>query len=138
MEQDNVRGILEYLKRIEERLEKIEERLSGNKKIVTPALINKNKSFVEFYLEHKSKNALDKTLTIMDFLEKVRGLNGITTKDISESFKEVREKAPLNISDKIQMLHKKGFIMPGETTGNLKGWIITQIGLTHMEGLKDE
>ncbi len=140
MAEDNLEETLKGIKRIEERLIKIENRLFGEEKIVIQVPMEpptlKEKSFMEFYLEHEATNATDKTLVIMDFLEKIRGKREVTTKDIAEAFKEVREKVPLNISDKIQMLHKKGFVMPGEMINNLKSWTITRIGLAHLEELK--
>lgn len=142
MEEDHNKEISECLKRIENRLAKIEDKLLGEEKVIIQATpedhVLKEKSFMEFYLEYKSKTATDKTLVVMDFLEKMRGKKEATTKDISEAFREVREKVPLNISDKIQMLHKKGFVMPGEIINGLRGWTITRKGLMYLEELKDE
>lgn len=142
MEKDYSQEILEGIKRIEERLSIIEDKIFVEEQniIQSPIKIDvsREKSFMEFYLEYNMKNATDKTLVIMYFLEKMRERQEATTKDISEGFKEIREKPPLNISDKIQMLHKKGFIMPGETINGLKSWTITRRGLIHLEELKNE
>ena len=142
MKQDNINKILEFIERTDQRLEKIEEKLFGEEKIIIEKKFDssksKEKSFVEFYLDHKPKNETDKTLVIMNFLERAREIENITSKDISQAFKEVREKPPVNVSDKIQMLHKRGLIMPGEIVNNMKGWMITRTGLEYLEKIKNE
>jgi hypothetical protein len=74
----------------------------------------------------------------MYFLESEKNMSSITTKDISKGFKEIREKTPANVSDKVQLLHKKGLIMPGDLINNLRGWMLTRTGLDYLEELKNE
>ena len=93
---------------------------------------------MEFFKGFNPEKEIDKTLVIMYFLESRRGIKNITTKDISEGFREVREKTPKNVADKIQLLHKKGLITPVGMVDNLKGWMITRSGLNYLEELKNE
>lgn len=139
---DNENNILEYLKKIDKRLEKVEEKLLDKNPSLLEETKNlpnqREKSLVECYKEYTSKNETDKTLVIMDCLEKIKSAENITSKDIFHTFKEVRERPPTNISDKIQMLNKRGLIMFGENVNKMKGWVITQTGLNYLEELKNE
>ena len=141
MEQDKISKILDLLRGMDERLEKVEAKLQEKevfKEKPSESSIPKDKSFVEFYLEHKPKNETDKTLIIINFLEMARGIKSVTSKDITQAFREVREKPPINVSDKIQMLHKRGLIMPGELVDTMKSWTLTRSGLNYLETLKNE
>ncbi len=142
MSTDKIDKILEYLEDLNKRISNIEDNLSRRKPeiLVEQELLKavKQESFIEFFKKFDLKSETDKTLVIMFFLESRRNIKHITTKDIAEGYKEVREKTPANVSDKVQLLHKKGLIMPGEIVNNLKGWIITRSGLEYLEKLRNE
>lgn len=133
--------IIQHLNNLDRRLSKVESSLSSEKpnNLLVEAIPHKvrEESFMEFLKKYSPEKETDKTLVIMYFLESKRNLLHITTKNISEGFKEVREKVPTNVADKIQMLHKKGLIMPGENVDKLKGWMITRSGLEYLEVLKN-
>ena len=142
MSEDKLNRIIEYLEDLTGRIAKIERSIS-NVKIETPKekeslTIQKEESFMEFFRNYSPQKDTDKTLVIMYFLESRRKMENITTKDISEGFKEIREKTPANVSDKVQLLHKKGLITPGDVINNLRGWMITRSGLAYLEKLKNE
>ena len=121
----------EELKRLledhEERIKKLESKrekdLSDN---IIPT--EKPKSLREFFKEYRSKNDTDKTLIIIKFYEAFKGDSAITVKEISQGFKEMREKLPQNISDKLQLLDKRGLAMPIEKKGRFKCWVLTNSG----------
>lgn len=141
MEEYKLDKIMKYLEDLNKRISNIESNLSARKpeilvEQVSPKAV-KNESFMEFFKKFNPKKETDKTLVIMYFLESGRNIVNITTKNIAEGYKEIREKGPANVADKIQMLHKKGLIMPGEMVDNLKGWVITRSGLDYLEGLKN-
>ena len=135
------------LKDIMNKLEKIESEISYLKGILSKEKAEmqntqtsqekmRKESLMEFFRKYNPKKDTDKSLVIMRFLEVNREMNNITSKSIIEGFREVREKPPQNVADKIQALHKKGFVMPGEIVENLKGWVITRSGLNYLEELK--
>jgi hypothetical protein len=139
--EEKIDMILKNLKELKEQVSHIEEILSTKKSepLLTGHSIDipKGESFMEFFNKFYLQNDTDKALVIMSFLESRKSIKNITTKNISEGFREVREKIPSNVADKIQMLHKKGYIMPGETVENLKGWLITRTGLEYLEELRN-
>ncbi len=130
----DLEDIKQRVSMIESNLPKREESFEKKEKDVLPM---KQESFMEFFIKYKPKKDTDKTLVIMHFLESRWDMENITIKEISEGFKEVREKKPLNISDKLQLLHKKGLIMPSNPTSRLKSWMITRTGLNYLEKLKN-
>ena len=141
MDEGKLDKIMHYLEELNKRVTHIEEDLSS-KEITAPqteAPMNSEieESFMEFFLKYNPEKETDKTLVIMHFLESRRHMQNITSKNISEGFKEIREKIPTNVADKIQMLHKKGLIMPSENVENLKGWLITRTGLEYLQNLKN-
>ena len=144
MSNNKLDNIITSLENLSKRISNIESNLSKRKpeilvgQVCSKAVKVKNESFMEFFKKFNPKKETDKTLIIMYFLESRRDIVNITTKDIAVGYKEIREKAPTNIPDKIQMLHKKGLVMPGEIIDKLKGWVITRSGLDYLEELKNE
>jgi|GEM_PF-2445725 len=134
--------IMKKLNELQSEISSIKNNLSSEKlemqNTPMPQAKLRTESFMEFFNKFNPKNEVDKTLVVMHFLELNRHKQNITTKDIAEGFKEVREKVPINVADKIQWLHKKGRVMPGEAVDNLKGWLITRSGLDYLKELKDE
>lgn len=126
------------IEEIERRLEKIEGKIENKTKIL-PQKSNKEKSLREFINEHKEKSDNDKTLLILYFLENFRKIKDITTIEISQGFKEIREKVPKNIADKFQKLAKKGYIMSSPCQDKKKGkntWTYTNSGEEYVLSLK--
>lgn len=133
--------ILQKLETLQSDVSSIKHFLSiGNSKSGRESIVTKSarpESFMEFFNKFDPKNEADKALVIMRFMELNEGKTNVTTKDITEGFKAVREKVPINVADKIQWLHKKGRVMPGESVDNLKGWLITRSGLDYLEELEN-
>ena len=141
MEQDKYDKIIEILTDLNTRMSKIEKTIIEKAEVsITkfPELEEtREESFIEFFIKYKPSKETDKTLVIMYFLESRRNISNLTIKEISQGFREVREKQPVNISDKTQMLHKRGRIMPGNRIGRVQSWIITNKGLQYLKDLKD-
>ncbi len=94
----------------------------------------KEESSREFFLRFNPKNDTEKTLVAIKFLEK-KGLQTITIKEISDTFKEMRESLPKNISDKIQLLDKRGFVKLSGQEGKRKCWIVSNTGENYLVGM---
>jgi len=89
----------------------------------------------EFLLNYNAKNDVERTLFAIAYLEK-KGVEEIFIDGIKKTLIEMREKSNFNISDKIQQLDKKGFLLPNGQKGKKKLWLITNKGLKFLEGLK--
>ncbi len=142
MDEITLKNIMDKLEELQSEITSIKGLLPTEKMKVlgtheSPEVI-REESFMEFFRKYNPKKDTDKTLVIMKTLESIRGLDNITSKNITESFREVREKIPKNVADKIQLLHKKGFVMPGEIVDKMKGWIITRSGLDYLGKMKNE
>ena len=131
--------LLKQLEELNNRVLAIEQKLSTQKTTedLVPTAEIREESFREFFIKYGPQKETDKTLVIIYYLESQKKLTHITTKEISDAFKEVRESLPQNISDKMQMLHKRGFIAPADGMGRLRGWMITRSGTAHLEKLRD-
>jgi len=137
---EELKQIMKMLEDISKRVTVIEDSMpkQSENKDTHKEIVIKVESFREFYLRHgPPKKETDKTLVIFHFLESKKDLDNITTKEIAQGFKEVREVIPKNISDKMQMLHKNGFVSPQDSAGRTKNWEITKSGLNHLEELKN-
>jgi len=141
MKEEKFDKIMQYLEKLDKRISMIEENLPKHKAVLDKSNNSisqeREESFREFFIKYNPQKETDKTLVIIYFLELRRKMEHITTKEITLGFKEVREMLPKNISDKMQMLHKRGFIAPKDGMGRLKSWTITRSGLEHLEKLKD-
>lgn len=143
MSDEKLNKIMNYLEDLNKRISNIEKSLLSPKIKIQETQESKNipkkESFREFYLKYGVlKKETDKTLVIIYFLESRGNISNITIKEISQGFKDVREPHPKNISDKMQMLHRSGFIDSNEGPGRLKTWEITGSGLKHLEEIKNE
>ena len=92
MSEDKMDRIIEYLEDLSKRIANIEqnmpdvkiERLKERENLVA----KKEESFMEFFRRYNPQKDTDKTIVIMHFLESRRNIGNITTKDLSEGFKE--------------------------------------------------
>lgn len=96
----------------------------------------KEKSLREFVNEHKNESDVDKTILILFFKEKFIGIEGITSRDVTEGFREIREKAPGNIADKFQQLAKRGLITSSKLSKKLNSWTYTNSGEEYIASIK--
>jgi len=137
--------------KIEKRLEELEKRMDEivakldaifDKEISENFYNEKNKQIKdesprEFLLKFHPKNDTEKTLVAIYFLEK-KGLQLITTNEIADTLKEMREKLPKNISDKIQLLDKRGFVKKAGQEGRRKCWIVSNRGEEYLRRLQED
>lgn len=125
---------LEELKRIIEDHEARIKKLEGID--ISPQVKTKQKSLREFVNEHKNESDVDKTMLILFFKEKFMGIEGITSRDVTEGFREIREKVPGNIADKFQQLAKRGLITPSKLSKKLNSWTYTNSGEEYITNIK--
>jgi len=135
---------------IEQRLRKCEDEIMELKKKLA-IILQKNGKTVprdfappekeesprEFYIGYRPKTSTEKTLVVISFLEK-GGVKNITTKEIAEEFREMREPTPPNISDKIQLLAKRGFLMKVDKIDKRHCWLLSNSGEKFLEEMKNE
>ena len=97
----------------------------------------KEESAREFFLKFSPKTDTEKTLVAINFLEK-KGLQTITVQEIANAYKEMREPLPKNISDKIQMLDKRGLLRKAGQEGKRKCWLISNTGEEYLRRLYED
>ncbi len=97
----------------------------------------KDESAREFFLKFNPKNDTVKTLVAIKFLEK-NGVQSITIREIADTFKEMREPVPTNISDKIQLLDKRGLVKIAGQEGKRKRWLISNTGEDYLGRLYED
>ena len=79
---------------------------------------------------------MEKTIVAISYLEEM-GINEITIEDVRKTLVEMREKSSFNISDKIQQLDKRGFLIPNGKNEKKKLWLISNRGLEFLKRLKE-
>ena len=133
--------IEQRLKRCEDEIAKINRRIDSilekKEEIPKVTIPKKMESPREFYHKFKTKKDTEKTLLIIHYLEKYKQTGNITIKEIAEGFKEVREQVPANISDKIQLLDKRGFLLKTGKVYNRQCWVLTNSAEKFLEGLRN-
>lgn len=96
----------------------------------------KEESAREFFLKFNPKKDTEKTLVVISFLEK-KGQQSITVREIANAFKEMREPLPPNVSDKIQLLDKRGLLTIAGRKGKRKCWLVSNTGEEYLKRLFD-
>lgn len=128
---ENLDEIIQKLKDHEKRIVKLEELIL---KGAESDKLDKKMSIREYLLSKNPKNNVNRTLAIGCFLEKYKNLKFYNKNDLVEYFKKAKEKAPLNINDKVNLNIKKGYMMEvDEIIGNLKCWCLTKSGMKFCE-----
>lgn len=125
-------GIMELKKKLNIILQKSEKTVPRD---LAPS--EKEESPREFYIRYNPKTSTEKTLVVISFLEK-KGIENITIKEIAEGFREMREPTPPNVSDKIQLLDKRGFLMKVDKMDKRHCWLLSNSGEKFLEGMKNE
>ena len=69
--------------------------------------------------------------------KELKGKVKVTAQNIVDGFKEIREKTPQNIFDKLQMLGKKALIMADGKEAGYILWTITHSGIEYLDKLKN-
>jgi hypothetical protein len=128
--------MIRWLQNHEERIKKLEE--SYVAPVQTSNSAQKELSIREFLDGFAAKADTDKTLVMMRYYEVFKGKDKITSAEILAGFKEAREVPPQNISDKLQLLCKRGFVMVSGAQGNTNFWTVTNTGGKYLEGLKND
>jgi len=122
----------EEIAKIRKRLEEHEERISKLEKLLfqTKTEVSKKQiSIKEFILQKQPKDDIQKALAIGYYLENLRGFSSFNFRDVSEGFREAREKVPPNVPDKIQKNIAKGYMMEvSEEKDELKAYVLTNRG----------
>jgi hypothetical protein len=122
---EEIAKIVKKLEEHEERILKLEKLLFRTKTEVSEKQI----SIKEFILQKQPKDDIQKALTIGHYLEHLRGFSCFNFRDISDGFREAREKVPPNVPDKIQKNIAKGYMMEAsEEKDGLKAYVLTNRG----------
>lgn len=98
-----------------------------------PSLVNRPISLQELLNEKNPKTDVQKTLIFGYYLETVMGKKTFTKIDIDECYKNAKEQLPPNVSDKLFLNVKNGWIMPVGKTGRQIEYGLTRTGITIVE-----
>lgn len=133
---DNVQTVEERLADLEKRLGTIEAsiRTSAPSDSSLQQQKVKRMSAKEFLLSKKPSSAVDKTLALAYYLERIEQLNSFNINDIEDVFQAAREKSPANLNDMINKNIMKGYIMEArEQKDAKKAWVLTSTGERFVE-----
>lgn len=136
MGSDELSEIKETLNEIKKILGQHEIRISEleNRRKSTNEIEMKELSIKEFFLQKKPKSDPEKTLLVGYFLEHYRGASAFNSRDLTEAFREAKEKFPSNISRTINDLIKRGYVMETkDKKEGLKSWTLTSSGERFVE-----
>jgi hypothetical protein len=130
-----------WIDKTEERLDLIESEIHKLKELISSETkqvkIKREESPREFLLKYNAKNDVERTLVTISYLEE-KGVKEISIDEIRKVLIEMREKSNFNISDKLQQLDKRGFLLQNGQKEKKKLWLITNNGLKFMEELKKD
>ncbi|MEM5861199.1 MAG: hypothetical protein QXS37_05415 [Candidatus Aenigmatarchaeota archaeon] len=129
------------IKKLEEKVEELERKIKDTT-ISSPRKEEektRTKTLSEFLKEKKPKKDTDITLCIGYYLQVYEKKERFSTEDVKKGYKRARRKLPKNISDKIQLNIKKGFIdeYPSKEQKK-KYWYVTESGKRYVEELGDK
>lgn len=121
--------INQLLKEYDSRITSLENQLKEK-----PATILKKMSIKEFLLSKNCKDDVEKTITLIYFLEKYDNMDAVNSEDVTHAFRSSKETIPSNVPDKLYKLAKRGLIMENlEKRNNLKGYTLTNSGEKFVE-----
>jgi hypothetical protein len=129
--------IISLLDSIDKRLAAIEQRLSLSS-LTSPStleskLVSRQLSITEYLLSNEPSDDNQRALVLAGYLENYRKKPDFTGEELRQAFIDCRLKAPVNVSDKIAKLAKKGLVMQvGERDGR-KTWCLTMTGISQLE-----
>lgn len=136
MAEEKLDKILEVLMELRAQVAKLDENsfavVKGSSADVP---IKKKESIIEFYLGYKPKTDTDNALILLSYLDSRKHLENISSKDILRLFAEVRLPSPKNISDKMQLLHKRGLVIRSPNRPFF--WRVSLTGDRYLEDLKN-
>ncbi len=121
--------------KLEQRVEKLE--LLFNDKPSVP-IKPKKETLREFIKGKQPRNDVERTICILYYRELTEGMGETTSTDLKNGFRHAREKVPANVSAKLGLCAKRGFI---DSVREEKGkiyWSITNTGIDFVDGLKTE
>jgi hypothetical protein len=127
------------LKELEERIVKIESLLStSNTSSFTQQErgLSSRESPRGFLNKFGPKNDVENTLVAIHYLEGNEAME-ISVNEIEETLKSMRVKPAKNLSDKLQQLDKRGYLLPNGQKGNKKLWLVSDKGREFLGRLKE-
>jgi len=126
---EDIASIRNRLDELEKRIAKIEGLLPSK-----PKSLEKKISMKEFILQKHPGNDVEKTLAIAYYLENYEGFSSFNAMDIEDGFRDVRERVPTNVADKIQKNIAKGHMMEAKEEKNgHKAYVLTSSGERFVE-----
>lgn len=117
---------------LEKRIKIIEDQLCTKK----PLSVNLESkiSLTEFLREKKPSDDVKKTLAIGYYLQCSEGVGKFNVKDLGKGFQRARETKPLNLSDKVNMAIRNGYLdEDAEKKDHKKAWHLTDSGIKFVE-----
>ena len=112
---------------LEKRVMELEETYSKNRHIGH----TRPQSITEFIINKSPVSEIEKAVCLVYFHEEISATyqEGFTSRDLTEGFKEAREKVPGNISDVIGRCAKKGWLSKVGKKENQILWRLTNSGV---------
>ena len=92
----------------------------------------------EFTQKTNPKKHFDKVLCLSYLLEKYKGLESFTVKDVDDAYKKARLVPPKNLSDYLIKLKGKGLLIEIGKKEKLKSWRLSVDGMKIVESLLGE
>ncbi len=133
--EDRITNLENMMKEVVSKLDSVLQN-SKTQKTISDKKDAKEESPREFLLKFNPKTDTEKTLVAIHYLEE-KNCPTITIKEIENIFKEMREKVPANISDKIQLLDKRAFLKLTGQEGKRKNWVVSNKGEEFLGRLKE-
>lgn len=117
---------------LEQRVEKLENLLNNPS---TTSVTKKTETLREFIKAKHPSNDVEKTICIIYYREMMEGVEEVSSTDVKEGFRHAREKVPMNVSDKLGLCAKRGFIDSVREERGKIYWSITNTGIDFVVGL---
>jgi len=137
MTPEKIDAMMKILEELKARVETLEKKDKENSQIGYNQDTQKTESIIEFYLKHNSKSDTDNALVLLSYLEKIKKLQNISSNDVLNSFSEAKLQSPQNISDKMQMLYKRGLVIRSQASNKSYLWQVSLTGEGYLEKLKN-
>ncbi len=96
------------------------------------------KTLINLIKEKKVTNHAERILCMAYYLFKFEEVDPFNSNDIKQSYSEARTKGPINISDFLNKICEKGFLMNKGQKDGLKAYSLTLEGIEYVEKLGEK
>lgn len=115
IEDDRIDALEETVTELEDRVASLESRADAGELGDGPGM----RDFID---ETCPENHVHRAVAIGAYLDLYTGVDGFTTNDIADGYREIRIPEPGNLSDVLRRAEKQDYIMPLESEGQAKRW----------------